>query len=323
MSSIRSFIHLHMELSKARLSLLVLVTTFVGFMLATPEVLFALPALFWTIVGTGFAAAGANTLNQCFEKQRDAQMHRTRNRPLPSGKVSIQYAVFYGLFTSIAGTLILGYCVNLLAAGLAAFNILLYVLVYTPMKPLSTMNTLVGAVCGGIPPMIGWSAASGSLEAGAWILGVILFAWQIPHFMALAWLYREDYERGGFCMLPIVDEEGVLTCRVILIYLFAMIPLATITTLLGVTGVIYAIGSMILGLYFLWKGVVLFQTKSNANARGLFMASLIYLPFLLGLMVFDKSDAHRSNGVIIQHKQVSSAEVTDNPEKSISVVLQY
>lgn len=323
MSSITSFIRLHLALSKARLSLLVLLTTFVGFVLAVPHLLFELPTLFWTMIGTGLAAAGANTLNQCCEIQRDSQMHRTRNRPLPSGQVTQLYAVSFGVISSVVGPLLLGYYVNWLAAGLALFNILLYVLIYTPMKPLSTLNTLVGAVCGGIPPMIGWAAATGSLDAGAWILGAILFAWQIPHFMALAWLYREDYERGGFRMLPIVDENGALTCRVIILYLVMMIPLAMITTLLGITGSIYAVGSLVLGVYFLWQGVVLFQAKTNANARRLFLASLVYLPFLLGLMIFDKSDAHRSDGIFVEHTQISKSESPVDQDNLVPVVVRY
>ncbi len=290
LSATPSIYRLHLELSKARLSLLVLTTTFVGFILGSPDVLFQLPALFWTLIGTGFAAAGANALNQWFEVNRDAKMIRTRNRPLPSGNMSPQYAFGFGIAASILGTLILSLYVNDIAAGLALLNVLLYVLVYTPMKPLSTMNTLVGAICGAVPPMIGWAGAAGGLGAGAWLLGAILFAWQIPHFMALAWLYRDDYERGGFRMLPIVDQSGGLTCRVIVLYLVAMIPLALILTLFGYTGIIYAIGSVILGAYFLWQGLILMQTKNNANARKLFLASLIYLPFLLGLMVIDKSE---------------------------------
>lgn len=317
-----SFFRLHLELSKARLSLLVLLTTLVGFVLASPEILYQLSTLFWTMIGTGLAAAGANTLNQWWEVQRDTLMHRTRTRPLPAGHISAHYALLFGVMTSILGTLVLILYVNELAAGLALFNILLYVLIYTPMKPLSTLNTLVGAVCGGIPPMIGWAAAVGSLDAGAWLLGTVLFAWQIPHFMALAWMYREDYARGGFRMLPIVDTSGVLTCRVIILYLVAIIPLALIFTLLGLTGTIFAVGSMMLGLYFLWQGVVLLQDKTNANARRLFIASLIYLPFLLGLMVIDKNDMPDNNGIFVQHTQISANQVSADHKDDYHIIAQ-
>ena len=205
----RSSLSSYLELGKARLSTLVVATTAVGFAVAPGRfdaLLFA-----WTLLGTTLAALGANSLNQWAERERDALMERTRTRPLPSGRLAAREALAAGVLESLGGVALLAALVNLLTALLAAFVILLYVLVYTPMKSRSHLNTLVGAVCGAIPPMMGWTAVTGALDPGAYILAAVLFVWQIPHFLALAWLYREDYQRGGYKMLPHSDPSGRLT----------------------------------------------------------------------------------------------------------------
>lgn len=289
----RSLLGLYLELSKARLSAMVLLTTAAGFVMATP----ALPAGFdWfrmalTIAGTALAAGGANALNQLIEMRRDALMQRTRHRPLPSGGLSPAHGLVFALATAYCGVAILGLTVNLAAAGLALATILIYVLLYTPLKTRSTLNTLVGAVCGAIPPMIGWVAASGHLDRGAWILGALLFVWQIPHFFALAWMYREDYARGGFVMLPVLDTNGRLTGQVVVLTSLGLVPLGLAATLWGLAGFVYAVGSIALGAWFVSAGVKLYATRSDASARKLFLASIVYLPLLLGLMIIDRNGA--------------------------------
>jgi protoheme IX farnesyltransferase len=283
--------HLYTELTKARLSALVVLTAGVGFVLASQGPM-DWTGLLWTIVGTSLAAGAANALNQIIERRRDGLMQRTRNRPLPSGALSFGHALAFALIIAAAGVTILAALVNLLAAALALLTILIYVALYTPLKVRSSLNTLVGAVCGAIPPMIGWAAARGSIDPstspGAWILAAILFVWQLPHFLALAWLYRDDYQRGGYTMLPRVDPTGRLTARVCLLSSLALMPIALMLTLLHVTGWIYALGAMMLGAALLTAAARMQAERSDASARRLFLASLLYLSLLLPLMLIDR-----------------------------------
>ena len=288
----RSLVDLYLELSKARLSAMVVLTTAVGFIMGAP----ALTAGAWgrlllTIAGTSLAAGGANALNQLLERRRDAMMRRTRGRPLPSGAMSPMHGLLFALVAVYAGLAILGLAVSLGAMGLALATILIYILLYTPLKTRSTLNTLVGAVCGAIPPMIGWVAASGSLDRGAWILGGLLFVWQIPHFFALAWMYRRDYARGGFKMLPVLDPSGRLTGQVVVLMSLGLLPMGLAATLFGLAGWVYAVGSIALGTWLLVVGLRLYATRSDESARRLFIASLVYLPLLLGLMMLDRNQA--------------------------------
>jgi protoheme IX farnesyltransferase len=288
--TLRSTIGDYLELGKARLSSLVLLTTLSGYFLA------ALGPIDWlqlaaTLVGTMLAALGANAFNQLIEAERDKRMHRTRNRPLPAGRLTRRQALVFASACGIVGPGLLSVLTSPLAGFLAAACLVLYVVVYTPMKVRSTMNTMVGAVVGALPPMVGWAAAAGTLEAGAWVLGAILFIWQIPHFLALAWLYREDYERGGFRMLPGVDPSGSLTFRAIVLYSFALVPAGLMLTLVGATGLVFAAGSLALGLAASWVAIRLYRTHSAADARRVFFASIIYLPLLLGLMMVDRGPA--------------------------------
>jgi protoheme IX farnesyltransferase len=277
-----------MELTKARLSALVLVTTAVGFVLASADPLAGWPVLAWTILGTALCAGCASALNQLWEIKRDAKMLRTRHRPLPSGAMSPMHAFAAAVIMGYSGCTTLALGANLFAAGLALLTIVLYALVYTPLKARSTTNTIVGAVCGAIPPMIGWVAASGRLDIGTWILAAILFVWQIPHFFALAWLYRADYQRGGFVMLPVLDRDGRITTRVVVLTSLMLIPLGLLATLLNVAGMFSAAASLLLGLAMLLLAVRLHITRSDADARMLFLASIAYLPLLLALMVIDR-----------------------------------
>ena len=289
----RSLIGLYLELSKARLTALVVLTSAAGFVMATPA---GSAGIDWirmllTLTGTALAAGGANAMNQFMEMRRDALMLRTRHRPLPSGVMSPAHALVFAMATAYGGLAILGLTVNLAAAGLALTTILIYVLLYTPLKTRSTLNTLVGAVCGAIPPMIGWVAVTGRLDPGAWILGALLFVWQIPHFFALAWMYREDYARGGFMMLPVRDSNGRLTGQVVVLTSLALVPLGLAATLWGLAGVVYAVGSVALGSWLVIAGLKLYVTRSDTSARGLFLASIAYLPLLLGLMIIDRNAA--------------------------------
>jgi len=299
-------VRLYLELSKARLSLLVLLTTLVGAVLGGSDLWgwrLLTWRLMWTMIGTGMAAAGANALNQWLEKERDARMERTRDRPLPQGKLSPRHALLWGMGTAVVGIVLLAWLVNSLAAILALVVVLLYTLVYTPLKRHSTFCTLVGAVCGAIPPMIGWAASTGRLDLGAWLLATILFIWQMPHFFALGWLYRRDYARGGFCMLPVVDRTGDLTCRVLVMFSLVMLPLGLMVTLTGMAGPIFALGSLLLGIGWLLLGVRLYRDRSAANARKVFLGSLVYLPLLLGLMVADRGPESGATVMAAQESQ--------------------
>lgn len=275
-----------LELSKFRLSLLVVSTTAVGYFLAAESAL-GWSRLALTLIGTALAAFGANAFNQCLEAPRDARMLRTRGRPLPSGRVSARAAWLFAGVVGLSGPALL-LAVSPLAALLAAGCEALYVLVYTPLKVRTTLNTLVGAVVGAIPPLIGWAAAAGELAPGAWVLGAILFVWQIPHFLALAWLYREDYARGGFRMLPSADRGGERTCQAIVLFSLALVPVALMLTGVGATGLAYAAGAALLTAWLMVLAVRLYLDRSDARARGVFLASVIYLPLLLGLMVADR-----------------------------------
>jgi protoheme IX farnesyltransferase len=292
--SARGFVRTYMELTKARLSALVLVTTAVGYIMASEAVHLGgnrgvnWLGMFWTMLGTALAAGCANALNQIVEINLDRRMFRTASRPLPSGVMGVSHGFVVALMMGAAGLAVLTLQVNLAAAWLALATILLYVIVYTPLKTRSTLNTIVGAICGAIPPVIGWVAADGSLQSGALILAAILFVWQIPHFFALAWVYRHDYARGGFVMLPVIDRTGQITCQVIVLTSMCLIPLAPLATLQNLAGAYYAFGSMALGVWMLWLAVRLYVKRTDASARGLFLASIAYLPILLCLMVLDR-----------------------------------
>jgi protoheme IX farnesyltransferase len=279
----------YLELAKARLAGLVVLTTIVGYVLAARGS-FDPAVLGLTVLGTTLTAFGANILNQWLEADRDRQMERTRNRPLPAGKVTKNTALAWGLISAAVGLVILDLGANRLTATLSLFVIGLYVLVYTPLKVRTPLNTAVGAICGAVPPMMGWTAATGQLELGAWILGGILFIWQIPHFLALAWMYRDDYARGGFRMMPAADPDGSMTGRAAFIYAIALLPITGALAATGVTGMTYLVSSQIVGLAFAALGWTFARRRVRINARRLFLASIIYLPVLLGLMVTDMDD---------------------------------
>ncbi len=285
---VRRVVGWYLELGKARLSALVLVTTAVGFVLADRDSIdwgrFAL-----TVVGTGLAALGANALNEWWERERDARMHRTAGRPLPTRRLTPRAALLFGLVCGVAGPTLLLLGTTPLAAALALAALLTYVLLYTPLKVRTTGNTLVGAVVGALPPLVGWTAATGGIAPAGLALAATLFCWQVPHFLALAWLYREDYRRGGFRMLPAVDPGGHLTACIVVVYALLLLPVTLALTILGAAGGVYAAGACVLGAAFVAAAVVLERRRTAAAARGVFLASVIYLPLLMGLLVLDRT----------------------------------
>jgi len=278
---------LYGELTKIRLSLLVVVTTGAGFIMASPLGI-DWQMLLWTLIGTTACAGSASALNQLAERTRDKKMHRTANRPLPAGHLSRAHAFVFGIILAYVGISILSFGANIYAAGIALLTILIYVLVYTPLKPLTTFNTLIGALVGALPPLIGCVAASGGIDDAGWILAGILFIWQIPHFLALAWLYKDDYKRGGFKMLPAIDSTGELTARVSVVTSLCLIPLALFMTVIGATGITFAIGGCLLGGFMTMKSITFWKKRDDITARRLFYASIIYLPSIIVIMLLDR-----------------------------------
>ncbi len=279
------------RLAKARLSALVLATAAVGFLVA-PAPAVDWVRLGWACLGTGLAATSAAMLNQLAEVRRDARMRRTAGRPLPAGHARPRTVFVVAIIAGYAGCSALAFGTTMLACALAAANILLYVLLYTPLKPRTTFNTLVGAVTGAIPPVIGWTAVTGTMAPGAWALFALLFAWQIPHFLALAWLYRADYAAGGFVMLPVRDPSGTATAQAALLSSLALVPVGLLAVLTGVAGARwYAPVALVAGLWISWLALGFLRERSDARARRLFLASLAYLPIVLGAMVADRTRA--------------------------------
>ena len=278
----------YIELTKPNILTMVLVTTTIGFFLGGHG-LHSLSLLFFTLLGAALTCAGASALNHYLERDADSKMKRTQNRPIPKGIISPSNAMSYGIVLVLFGIFILCWKVNLLTAFLSLLTAFLYILVYTPMKKLSWLNTTIGAIPGAIPPMGGWAAATGGLDSGAWVLFLILFAWQHPHFYAIAWMFKEDYRSAGFKMLPVIEPDGVRTFRQILFFSILLIPISILPTIIGMTGRIYLIGAMASSVGLLLLGISLATTTSIFDARKLLKATVIYLPILLFLIIIDVS----------------------------------
>ena len=276
----------YVELTKPRIALMALVTVAVGSIVATTGSIDG-TLLVHTLVGTGLLAAGASVLNQLLERDTDALMRRTQSRPLPAGRISAAEAMVFGFVLSAVGLNYLCLLVNPLTGLLGAATLVLYAFVYTPMKRLTSLNTVVGAIPGALPPVMGWAAVRGSVDAEAWILFLIVFLWQFPHFLAIAWIYRDDYSRAGLKMLPTVDLNGGMTGRQMGGYSLALIPASLGPTVVEMTGRAYFFGSLWLGLVFLGFAVAFAVQATQDRARNLMRASLIYLPALLLLMMLD------------------------------------
>lgn len=277
----------YVELTKPRLTALVLVTVAAGFWLglnaSTPPAL-----LIPLLCATALAVGGANALNQWSERGPDGLMQRTKRRPLPSGRLASDEACCFGLLLCVAGVLWLAVSVNGLAAALTTLSIASYVLLYTPLKRVTPLCTLVGAVPGALPPMIGWAAARQTLSIEAWALFAILFVWQLPHFLAIAFLYRDDYAQAGFQMLPVVDREGTVAARALVLYAFALVPVSLFPAFLGMASPVYFAGAFLLSTALLLVSIRAALRRSMASVRQLFLASVLYLPLLLGILSLTK-----------------------------------
>jgi len=274
-------------LVKARLSFLVLITTLVGFLLGWKGP-FDWVLLTATLLGTALCAAGSSALNQWWERDIDAQMKRTMDRPLPARRMRPVDGLLFGLFFSTTGLAILALFTNWDAAFLAFATIAIYILVYTPMKRISSLNTLVGAVPGALPPLIGWMAARGNYDLEGCLLFGILWFWQMPHFLAIAWMYKDDYAQGGFVMLTANDPECATTSRQALLYSICLLLVTLVPGVLGFNSPVYFFGALVLGLVFSGFALVFIRRRDRHAARNLFFASIVYLPVLLGLLVATK-----------------------------------
>ncbi|PAW77548.1 MAG: protoheme IX farnesyltransferase [Verrucomicrobia bacterium Tous-C9LFEB] len=271
------------ELVKARLTLLVLLTTLAGFFLGSED-FFNGEKLFHTLLGTAILAGAASALNQYLERGADARMKRTRNRPLAAGRLAADEVVVLAVAAAIMSTLYLAALVNVLAAAIGAATLLIYVLVYTPLKKQTPLNTLVGAIPGALPPVLGWVAARGSLTVESVELFAVLFLWQMPHFLAIAWLYREDYAAGGFKMLSLNDVGGRHTATHSFLYAMMLVPVSLLAAFWLRHGIAYGLGAALCSGAFAWLAWRFFQQSDNQRARHLFWGSLLYLPLILGLM---------------------------------------
>lgn len=277
----------YVALTKPDVTFLVVITTVAGFYLGSARSMDWL-RLLNTLCGTLLVAGGTAALNQYIERQMDAVMRRTASRPLPTGVLQPREALIFGVATIIGGTVWLMVAVNALAAFIALATSVSYLAAYTPLKTRTTLATAVGAIPGALPPLIGWAAARGSLSLGAWSLFAILFVWQFPHFMAISWMYREDYGRAGIMMLPVVDPSGDRTFRVIIATSAILIPVSLLPSVLGIAGINYFYGALILGLLLLQVSYWANRVRTNVRAKWLMHATVAHIPLLLGWMIWDK-----------------------------------
>ena len=277
-----------MALTKPRITWLILMSTGVGYFFGQPAGSPDWILLLHTLIGTALIASGTAALNQWYERGADTLMRRTSGRPLPTGKMTAFRALMFGILLAVLGFGELALGVNFLAALLGAFTLVTYLFIYTPLKQRSHLSTVIGALPGAMPPLMGYAASHGSLTPEAWTLFAILFIWQFPHFLAIAWMYREDYARAGIRMLPVVEPDGMSTGRQIILYASTLIPVSLFPVLLGMSGKVYLVGALILGGWFLYTGVRVAFDLTNVRARRVLLASIIYLPVIYGLMVFDR-----------------------------------
>jgi protoheme IX farnesyltransferase len=276
------------ELTKPRMNFLVVITTMVGFYMASRDFL-QWRLMLSTIFGTVLCAASAAVLNQLIERDHDAKMPRTKNRPVPAGRISTRDAAACGFALGLFGVVYLAIAVNLLTATLGLATMLIYLLIYTPLKRITSLNTVIGAIPGAIPPLMGFTAVNNAFSLDALAVFAILFLWQMPHFLAIAILYKRDYQAGGFKMLPCIEDENQrLTSWMIVMYAAALLPISLLPTLLGMTSILYFTAALMLGLAFLSYGISCAATRERSDAKQLFFASIIYLPLLLAAMMFDK-----------------------------------
>ena len=274
-------------LAKPRLNLLVVFSAAAGYVMAGGDV-HDLRRVLSMVVGTGLVAGGASAFNQVLERKQDALMRRTRSRPMPDGRLTIRDAIVFASVLTVLGVGILLLGANTLSALVAVVTLATYTVVYTPLKMYSSFATVIGAIPGALPPVIGWAAAEDALSRGAWVLFAIVFLWQLPHFLAIAWMYREDYARAGFAMLPVIEPDGHSTGRQAVIYAVALLPVSLAPTLVGMAGSVYFVGALALTCLFVALAFRFGITRTIGDARRLFFGSIIYLPLLWILMVADR-----------------------------------
>jgi len=286
----------YIALTKPRITWLIMMSAGIGYFFGLPNATgwreflsnIQLLSLLHTIIGTALIASGTAALNQWFERDADRKMRRTAGRPLPLGLLTPARALAFGVALSLAGFTELWLGVNLLCGLIGAFTLSMYLFLYTPLKQRTWWSTTVGAIPGAMPPMIGYAAAAGRLTPEAWILAAILFLWQFPHFYAIAWMYKEDYAQAGIRMLPVVEPDCRSTARQMVLYGIALIPVSLLPVAFGMSGNIYLAGALGLGLWFLYSGVRVATERTVTRARGVLMASVLYLPLIYGLMLFDR-----------------------------------
>ena len=274
-------------LAKPRLNMLVVASTLAGYAMADGDPL-GIVRVCGLLLGTGLVAGGASAFNQVLERDLDARMRRTRLRPMADQRLQPIEGAMYATVIAMTGLLMIAATANLLAAGVALATLVIYTTLYTPLKRRTSFSTVIGAIPGALPPIIGWAAADNALPTPAWTLFAIMFLWQLPHFLAIAWMYRDDYARAGYPMLPVLEPDGRSTGRQSVVYAAALVPVSLAPMLLGITGKLYFAGALALGLAFLWLTVRFALTRSTRDARRVFFGSITYLPLLWILMIADR-----------------------------------
>lgn len=278
----------YFELTKPNVIWLILMSTIVGFYLGSPSPLH-FTQLLHTLFATALLAAGCGALNQWWERDLDGRMKRTENRPLPSGRVTANGSLWFGLAVSVGGVLYLAALVNAFSAWIGTATVISYVAIYTPLKVRSPLATFVGALPGASPLLLGWTAATNTVDLGGWVLFSILFLWQFPHFYAIGWLYRDEYRRAGIQMLPVIEKDGASTGRHVVLYGFNLIPVSAAPWMLGFAGPVYGTAAVVLGCLYLAAGVRMARQRTEENARMLLRVSVVYLPLLYLFLVADKA----------------------------------
>ncbi|MCA1640124.1 MAG: heme o synthase [Acidobacteria bacterium] len=276
----------YVELTKPRIAFMLVLTAAAGFYLGAKNG-FDLLLFVNSIIGISLLAFGVATLNQVWEKRTDALMERTAKRPLPTQKITGTEALIFGVLLCVVAEIYLAFLVNGLTALLGLIVIIGYVLLYTPLKTRTSASTAIGAIPGALPPLMGWTSSANEISLGAWVLFAMLFLWQFPHFLAIAWMYREQYAKAGILMLPVVEPEGKITARQIVIFTILLLPVSLAPFFIGLAGWVYLIGASLLGIWFLWASVKAARAKSVEDARKLLLVSVLYLPLIFALMVFN------------------------------------
>ncbi len=276
----------YVELSKPRIAFMLVLTAAAGFYLGADKG-FDLTLFVNTMIGITLLAFGVATLNQVWERKTDALMERTQNRPLPAQKVSVAEALIFGVSLSLVAEIYLAFLVNYLTSFLGLIVIIGYVLLYTPLKTRTSASTAIGAIPGALPPLMGFTAAANEISLGAWVLFAMLFLWQFPHFLAIAWMYRDQYAKAGILMLPVIEPQGKITARQIVIFTVLLLPVSLAPFFLGMTGIFYLIGASLLGIWFLIASINAARAKTVEQARKLLLVSVLYLPIIFALMVFN------------------------------------